>query len=210
MREHERTVVTGHWYAEPPTLRSSTVSHVREVNGILVADVDADRHLDIASTAPTWLTFEIVWGDGTCAYSAVVVTSIPRGRSGRRGAVGSIDGDAILVLLWGLQDSNELKIVRGPIDRAFAAPVSVPEADGPGRVELTDVNGDDDLDAFIDLRFGSRTMLRLGNVDGTFAPSTCIHTNHFMFDADDIDGDDLVELVTSEGRSASSLRGCEG
>ncbi len=163
-----------------------------------IGDFDADGDMDIL-VANFGANQEILVnnGDGTFASSEAV------NRRNRGVAVGDLDGDGDLDAIFATEGSN----ANGPISQqvwlnsGFPSFVkSTTDNTQVVDVDLGDLDGDGDLDAFLVGTNGQNNRLWLNNGDGTFVVSELTGGNGRSVEIMDVDGDDDFDVVLIKTR----------
>lgn len=146
-----------------------------EPAGLLLADLDGNRTLDIATVSSAGLS--VLLGDGRGGFRKVAGSPIAAGPSPHLVAAGDLNGDHKLDLAATSHDSNDVYVLLGAGDGSFrtapGSPVAAfanvkPHNHG---LALADVNGDGRLDITAGHQGTGHIAVLLADGRGSFAPA---------------------------------------
>ncbi len=158
------------------------------------ADLDGDGGLDLAVTTDAGVDVRFGRGDGRFEPARHLVA----GAGFSALTVGDFNGDGRLDLAVAHTDGEDLSVLLGVGDRAFARPVSVTATAKIKRIVATDLDGDGVLDLVAQ---GSPFVFLVGHGDGTFqAPRTFGADGRDLAIAD-VDRDGRPDLLFLPARS---------
>jgi hypothetical protein len=187
----------------PPSLLVSESGQ----GGFVVADFDADEHLDIASVSGS--TYSVFLGNGDGTFAPGMPEEI--GDWALSIAGGDFNNDGIVDLALGNVDGSTVRILLGDGDGTFPTITSVDlgplEPDPCGCVEswgiaAGDLNGDGRDDIVVSDRFENRLFSVLSNAGGTFTPQGPFVTgnqgNPITVALGDLNADGKLDAVTAD------------
>ena len=177
-------------FAPPDSYLVSTVGP--SLDGLVCADVDLDRDLDVVTQMGSNLRVYANQGDGTLAAPVQQA-----GDCDRVDTTGDLDQDGDADLVTTDDFPACVKVFLSPGDGSFSTSTSYPIAGTTRHVKHADLDADGDLDIATS---GGSVLRNLG--DGTFAPAmkhdvVSIEGNDLTIA--DVDGDGLPELVVADG-----------
>ncbi len=168
-------------------------------DAVTIADVNGDGHLDVVTTASSWI--QVFLGDGQGAFTGPFRTPL---WSSESLAVGDVDGDGIPDVVStrsvGGSSADTLVYFPGRGDGTFNPSVTIVTLGGDGfrHVQLADLTGDGKLDIIATKGFTIQVLA--GHDDGTFdAPvQTFAPPSPAVFSISDFDGDGRPDLALSQ------------
>lgn len=195
------------------------------LNDVKMGDFNHDGWLDLA-VSDTWdsarrNTVRILLGNGTATFGpAVSYQATNPGTIVARLAVADFNGDGILDLVVGSQNSGTVSTLLGNGDGTFQAAVLHSVGNNPSSVVTGDFNGDGKADIAASNNASSSVTTLRGNGDGTFqAPiHTILPGRPSGIAAGDFNGDgkldvavtaevpDTVSILTGDGTGAFPAR----
>jgi hypothetical protein len=187
---------------------------------IKARDLNADGHPDIVVGATYQTQSRLYLGDGRGGFRDVTVTSLPQiplSLGDLEAGDVDLDGDLDLVLAdWGPGHnmSNDGGVTRLWLNDGAARFTDATAGRMPALkvrfswdLELADVDNDHDLDVLVSCKRCPGSSLFRNDGAGTFvedARALPQYTNNYEFEAMDLDGDGLLDLVTvNDGDLAS-------
>ena len=171
--------------------------------GILAADLDGDLIIDLAVANANEDTVSIFIGRGDGRFLEVPGSPFAVGDSPRKVAAGTFDAGSTVDLAVVNATSNDVTILLGDGNGAFAEATGSPIAVGndPRDVVAGDFDGDDEVDlATVDSDDDTVTVL-LGDGDGTFTEATgspiAVGDAPTALSTADLDGDETLDLAVA-------------
>lgn len=178
----------------------STFSLAQGAVAIVIADLDGDNDLDLA-TANRAGTISVLINNGDATFADQIAFVIG-GDTLRSLAVGDLDGDGDLDLATCFYSLSTVSILYNTGDGLFADQLDLIMVDIPVDVEIGEFNGDDVLDiAVANLSSDGHIDLLVGKSDGGFLDSVSLEAGLGSVElaVGDIDGDQDLDLAKSGG-----------
>jgi hypothetical protein len=197
-------------FGAPEVLASYAVS----AGGLAVTDVNGDAVPDVVATLPELDQVVVHLGAGGGGVQPEI--SSMAGDGCRSLTLGDLNADGIADVVTANLASRTMSLLIGRGDGSFEPPTDLPLADFPSVVsgsvsprsaDLSDVDGDGDLDLLV-ASWPVGVNLFMGNGDGTFEPAISVLGDDRNSDSAkfaDMNGDGVPDLVTI-GRQDDQLR----
>jgi FG-GAP-like repeat len=192
--------------APRPSLRA-TRGPRPHCHGLLLIDLDADRHLDLVAPCADGDNVSVLLGDGRGGFSPVPGSPFPAGRHPYGVAAADLDGDGRPDLaLPNLQGAAVTVLLGDGAGRFRAGPGSPhPVLSRPGFVGIGDCDGDGRKDLVITHDDQRGIVVLLGDGRGGFRPALRSPFDSgrtgFGLALADADGDGKADLVLGHARS---------
>ncbi len=136
-------------------------------SGLVLADLDGDDDLDLASAAPTVAGIELFLNDGSGVFSAMESPQLGEPTGELALAAGDLDSDGDTDLVAARSGApGELFLVFGQ-DAVFSPQQLLPTRDDARQVFITDLNGDGLVDVVV---IGGGVTVHFGDGMGSFTP----------------------------------------
>lgn len=198
-----------HFNAGSGTFSSPTIAAGSAAN-LALGDVDNDGDLDVVNTllgasglGSVELSVQLNNGAGGLSPGQVVLVGV--GTSGE-GVLGDIDQDGDLDLLGIAEFTNTVSVRFNDGHGTFSGGQQVPVSSRPEDLEVSDVDGDGDLD-FLVADFTGLVSVRLNNGAGVFGSGqeVALAGNPYTLTTGDVNGDGAPDLLVARSGRASSV-----
>jgi hypothetical protein len=173
-----------------------------EPAGVIVADFNHDRRLDLAVTNFYDNTVSVVVGTPGGAFATKV--DYATGVSPAALVTADFRGDgktdlAVVNEYDGTGQPGTVSVLLGNGDGSFQTHVDYPVGNYPVGIVAADFNGDGKIDLAVANDNDSTVSILLGNGDGTFQPQTLVSvgTEPTSLGGGDFNGDGKLDLITS-------------
>ena len=168
----------------------------RDPAAMLVADIDANDHVDVLVVNELFDSLGVLLGDGDGSFGAA--TEFLVGDEPTAVAAGLLDAGGDLDVVVSNRDSDDVSVLLGTGDGSFAISVPYPAGDAPEDVVLADLDGNGSLDAIVAVGgVDDGVAVLLGNGDGSFAAPTLYPTanNPVAIGIADFDEDGTLDVI---------------
>jgi hypothetical protein len=118
---------------------------------VYAADLDADGHLDLATTNAGSGDVSVLLNDGTGSFAPHITYAVGDGPWG--GVVADIDGDGALDITTANETSKDIAILTNNGDGSFAPALTIPTGIENWQVAAGDLDGDQSLDLILPHRY---------------------------------------------------------
>ena len=192
--------------AATPSLRA-TRGPKPHCHGLLLIDLDTDRHLDLVATCADGDNVSVLLGDGKGGFSPAHGSPFPAGRHPYGVAAADLDGDERLDLALPNLEGAAVTLLLGDGTGSFrAAPNSpFPVLSRPGFAGIGDCDGDGRRDLVITHDDQSGIVVLLGDGRGGFRPASWSPFDSgrsgFGLALADANGDGKADLILGHVRS---------
>jgi len=168
------------------------------VNGVTLADLNGDGHLDVAVASGSPADVGIRFGNGSAAEDFKLREDYTTGFTTPTGVRSAdMQGDGIPDLIVTDTGTNQVKVIlrAGPGSPAILAQTT---GSGPNRLATGDLNHDGRQDVVTANRLSNTVSVFLGNGDGTLAPKVDYATGDTPRDVTlaDVNGDGNLDILT--------------
>ena len=180
----------------------------RTPSSLTITDIDGDGTLDLVTvnSSNDLISILLGRGDGTFIPEDYAVGGVPT-----LVELGDLNGDGLSDIVTANPSSNSLSLLFGQTDGTLSTPTAYSLSYSPKSIELSDLDRDGDLDVVvIDNR---QISVLLGDGSGLFStgPSYSVDdiVNGGVLDLlalGDVNGDDVLDLVTARRRGGVSVR----
>lgn len=170
---------------------------------VAMGDLDGDGILDMAVANSMEANVSVLLGNGDGAFSEAGNNPVDVGSVPASVTLGDLNGDGILDMAVANSASNNVSVLLGNGDGAFAEATGSPVGVGnsPFSVALGDLDGDGILDMASANDVDNRVSVLLGNGDGTFseAPGSPFDAGNSprSIQLGDLDGDGNLDMVVT-------------
>jgi hypothetical protein len=169
----------------------------RGVQSLVLVDLDADGHLDLATANQETDQLSILRGEGDGRLDPAVTLAT----GGRPEAVVAADlsGDGIMDLVSVNQGTNDVSVFLGRGELAYEPPVSFATGDRPFIPALGDLDGDGDLDLAVPGLFSDDVSVLRNEGRGTFVlrERLAVDPGPVAVAAADFDGNGTLDLAVA-------------
>jgi hypothetical protein len=165
--------------------------------GMTLADLNGDGHLDVVT--PNSQTVAVQLGDGTGSFSSLIDLD-SRAMAPFNTTVGDFDGDGVLDVAAGSGEAaGRLMVWFGMGDGSFKPDPNAPYvvADGPTKLNASDMNGDGLDDVLVASYLGNEVAIALGGQGGLRVVRIGLDDNPWDMAAGDLNGDGRMDLATA-------------
>lgn len=168
------------------------------LQSVVLADLDADSHLDVIADAGGRSAITVLRGNGDGSFQDAIHAAT--GPLPGPIAVGDVNTDGKLDLAVVSEAADAISILLGNGDGSFGARTEYPSGLGPICVASEDVNGDGRADVVSANRFSNSVSLFLAAEDGTLGPRTdyptgalpyCVAIGH-------LNGDQISDVAVAD------------
>jgi hypothetical protein len=165
--------------------------------GVIAADFNGDRKLDLAVTNVANNTVSVLLGmpNGTFAPKL----DSPAGTLPNALVAADFNGDTKIDLAVVNENANTVSILLGKGDGTFQTPSDYTTGNNPLAIAAADFNNDQKMDLAVLNQNDSTVSILLGNGDGTFQAQTLVlvGTTPTSFASGDFNGDGKADLITA-------------
>lgn len=172
------------------------------VYAVVLADLNGDGKLDIATANGSAGNVSVLLGNGNGTFQAASNLSVGEGTDTQVNgvAVGDLNGDGKLeIVTANARHYYGVSVLSGSGDGTFPTVVGYAAGTGPSAVAVADLNGDTKLDVAVTNSMSNNVSVLLNNGDGTLATAlnASVGLNPTGLAVGDLNGDGKPDIVTS-------------